>query len=62
MFDARDGFLKAIKNSFSNLMPSFQALLKMDKSKLRAKIKPNFEHIFKHSLMGLEGKVPHPAV
>ncbi|XP_019712193.1 dynein heavy chain 8, axonemal [Hippocampus comes] len=54
MFDARDGFHKAIKNSFSNLLPSFQALLKIDKSKLRAKIKPNFEHIFKHSLMGLD--------
>ncbi|XP_061653536.1 dynein axonemal heavy chain 8-like isoform X1 [Phyllopteryx taeniolatus] len=54
MFDARDGFPKAIKNSFNNLLPSFQALLKFDKSKHKAKIKPDFEHIFKHSVMGLD--------
>ncbi|XP_077412422.1 dynein axonemal heavy chain 8-like [Vanacampus margaritifer] len=54
MFDAREGFYKAIKNSFNNLLPSFQALLKVDKSTHRAKIKPNFEHIFKHCVTGLD--------
>ncbi|XP_077580363.1 dynein axonemal heavy chain 8-like [Stigmatopora nigra] len=54
MFDAREGFPKAIKTSFNNLMPSFQALLKMDKSSQRPQINPDFDHIFKHSLIGLD--------
>ncbi|XP_054622281.1 dynein axonemal heavy chain 8-like [Dunckerocampus dactyliophorus] len=57
-FDARGGCPKAIKNSFNNLLPSFQAIQNyaaLDKSKRRCKMKPGFQHILKKSVSGLEG-------
>ncbi|XP_037131069.1 dynein heavy chain 8, axonemal-like [Syngnathus acus] len=54
MFDARNGFYQAIQNSFKNLLPGFQALLKVDRTQQRGKTKSNFEHIFKNILLGLD--------